>query len=125
MSFPISPISGEETMAKKSVNLDELLGGMSVEQLDEVVQRAQAQKRKAAAEARKVGFVEIEEVAKKHGLTKGDLRAHYGGGGPKRQGAVKYRHPETGEGWKGVGRKPNWVVNFESGGGDLEKLRVD
>ncbi|MBO9353754.1 H-NS histone family protein [Bordetella petrii] len=39
--------------------------------------------------------------------------------GPDLSDLVRYRHPETGQTWNGVGRPPNWIK-----GQDREQFRV-
>lgn len=39
--------------------------------------------------------------------------------------AVRYRHPtQPGLTWTGRGKRPNWLRQFEEGGGTLEQCRV-
>ncbi|CAG4925197.1 H-NS histone family protein [Paraburkholderia gardini] len=40
--------------------------------------------------------------------------------GPDLSDLVRYRHPETGETWNGMGRPPNWIR-----GKNREQFRVD
>lgn len=43
----------------------------------------------------------------------------------KRQFRIKYRHPESGETWTGLGRAPRWLVAAELQGKTREEFRVE
>lgn len=68
----------------------------------------------------------ILKLAEQAGLSREELIVKLGGyldePGALFARRQKYRHPETGESWGGIGRKPNWVKRFEAGGGRLEDL---
>lgn len=92
------------------------------EQIGARIVQLEEQKRVKALE-------EIERRAHELGLSKRDLKAHFGRKGGSRKaasprGPVKYRHPGTGQTWSGAGRKPGWVKAFESEGGDLSEIGV-
>ncbi|MCA0939339.1 H-NS histone family protein [Salipiger pacificus] len=64
-----------------------------------------------------------EALAKEHGYSLTELLEAAGQKGSK--GAPKYAHPEnSSKTWTGRGRKPKWVEEHLSNGGDLEQLAI-
>ncbi|ACD20965.1 H-NS histone family protein [Paraburkholderia phytofirmans] len=57
---------------------------------------------------------EMRQKIRDYGLTPEQLF------GPNLSDLVRYRHPETGETWNGMGRPPNWIK-----GKDRGPFRVD
>ncbi|SEI47429.1 H-NS family nucleoid-associated regulatory protein [Achromobacter sp. NFACC18-2] len=46
---------------------------------------------------------DIRQKIREYGITQGQLF------GPDLSDLVRYRHPETGQTWNGIGRPPNWI----------------
>lgn len=68
---------------------------------------------------------ELEAFVQARGFSLDDVIR--GEGGEKSRGGkveIKYRHPVSGEGWTGRGRKPRWVEAWLAQGGTLDQLRV-
>ena len=102
-----------------AINLEQ----MSLEEL----QQLQKDVKKALASyedrRKKEALVEMQEVARKHGLDFNDVVR-----GGKRGTAVsapRYRHPENPElTWAGRGRQPRWIKEMLASGTPLEDLRI-
>jgi len=89
---------------------------------------------RAAAEKTKEVFLQMRDLAAKHGLTVEDVlatggkkRRRHGSGtaptGPK--SAPKYRNPkEPTKTWTGKGRKPGWIVEALDKGKKLEDFAI-
>lgn len=58
--------------------------------------------------------VDIRSKIREYGITADQLF------GPDLSDLVRYRHPETGQTWNGVGRPPNWIK-----GKDRRLFKVD
>jgi len=58
-------------------------------------------------------LLDIRWKIKEYGITPDQLF------GPDLSDLVRYRHPETGQTWNGMGRPPNWIR-----GKDRERFRV-
>lgn len=71
---------------------------------------------------RKEALIEMQEVARKHGLDLSDVLK------TGKKGAVttpKYRHPENPElTWAGRGRQPRWIKEAIEDGKSLDDMRV-
>jgi DNA-binding protein H-NS len=84
-----------------------------------------------AEEARKAelqGVIQqIKATMAEHGITLADLGGkpgRRGGAGAKKTAEVRYRGP-NGEGWSGGrGRRPDWVLQLQAQGKDIEQYRV-
>lgn len=79
------------------------------------------------AEAREAGLRKIEEIAATHGLSAREIAERFGRGRRRRKPAAPpmYRNPENPEQtWTGRGRKPSWVLDYESRGCDLEVAKI-
>ena len=37
---------------------------------------------------------------------------------------IRFQHPETGQSWVGIGKKPNWVKAAEAAGIDINSFRI-
>lgn len=71
---------------------------------------------------RKEALIEMQEVARRHGL---DLADVVKGGKRGSVSAPKYRHPENPElTWAGRGRQPRWVKEALQQGKTLEDMRI-
>lgn len=69
---------------------------------------------------------ELKNVADRYGLSVSDLLSGAGAKAPKRETAVRFRHPEDpSKGWSGRGRKPAWIKDWEARGKSIDELRVD
>ena len=108
---------------------------LSDAQLRQVIDLATRELKKRDEGTRTRVLKEFEKIAKKAGMSVEDLigkpraprAAEKGATAPKRvkgvKGKIKYRNPE-GLTWTGHGRRPQWVLDFQSSGGDIETLRV-
>ncbi len=71
---------------------------------------------------RKEALIEMQEVARKHGLDLSDVVKS------SKKGAVsapKYRHPENPElTWAGRGRQPRWIKEAIEDGRTLDDMRI-
>ena len=92
---------------------------------DELVQLQKDVKKALATYAerrRKEALIEMQEVARKHGL---DLADVVKSGKKGSVSAPKYRHPENPElTWAGRGRQPRWVKEALEQGQSLEDMRI-
>ena len=72
---------------------------------------------------RKEALIEMQEVARKHGLDLADVVK--GGKRGASVSAPKYRHPENPElTWAGRGRQPRWIKEALQQGKNLEDMRI-
>lgn len=72
---------------------------------------------------RKEALIEMQEVARRHGLELSDVVKSSKKGAPV--SAPKYRHPENAElTWAGRGRQPRWVKEALEQGKSLEDMRI-
>lgn len=107
-----------------TINLEK----MSVKELGELIENAQATIAKKQKEERKTALKEARQAAAKWGF---DLEELMNGGakpagrkGGKRQLKPKFRHPENPElTWSGVGRKPKWIQEAEAKG-TIDSMRI-
>lgn len=101
-----------------AVNLDKMSH-------DELVQLQKDVKKALASYAerrRKEALIEMQEVARKHGL---DLADVVKGGKRGSVSAPKYRHPESPElTWAGRGRQPRWIKEALKQGKSLDEMRI-
>ena len=71
---------------------------------------------------------EMKQVAERYGFSVEELVGATGAGRKTRAPAkagVTFRHPDDpSKTWTGRGRKPNWVKEWEAGGGSVEELRA-
>jgi DNA-binding protein H-NS len=89
---------------------------------------------RAAAEKTKEVFIQMRDLAAKHGLTVEDVLANGGkkrrrrGTGPVSTGpksAPKYRNPkDPSKTWTGKGRKPGWIAEALEKGKKLEDFAI-
>lgn len=89
---------------------------------------------RAAAEKSKEVFLQMRDLAAKHGLTVEDVLANGGrkrrrrGTGPATTGpksAPKYRNPkDPNKTWTGKGRKPGWIAEALEKGKKLEDFAI-
>lgn len=101
-----------------AVNLDKMSH-------DELVQLQKDVKKALATYAerrRKEALIEMQEVARKHGV---DLSDVVKGGKKGAMSTPKYRHPENPElTWAGRGRQPRWVKEALQQGKNLDDMRI-
>ncbi len=72
---------------------------------------------------RKEALIEMQEVARKHGLELSDIVK--GGKKGSAMSAPKYRHPENPEWtWAGRGRQPRWIKDALEQGKSLDEMRI-
>lgn len=111
-------------MAKPTVDLSK----MTVEELHELVARAQERIAELEEEKRREAFAKIEEAAAAVGLSPAELLKHFGaakGRATGAKGAALYRNPENpAETWSGRGRKPGWVEAWLAAGKGLDGLKA-
>lgn len=92
---------------------------------DELVQLQKDVKKALASYAerrRKEALVEMQEVARRHGL---DLADVVKGGKKGAMSPPKYRHPENPElTWAGRGRQPRWIKEALEQGKNLDDMRI-
>jgi DNA-binding protein H-NS len=102
-----------------AINLDKL-------SYDELAQLQKDVKRAIATfedRRRKEALIEMQEVARRHGLDLSDVVKSARKGGPV--SAPKFRHPENPElTWAGRGRQPRWIKEALESGQDIEKMRI-
>jgi len=126
MSIDISKLSNEE--------LTDLGRRIAKEGRVRAVREAKEAER-AAAEKTKEVFLQIRDLAAKHGLSIEDVMANGGkkrrrrrGTGPAPTGPKsppKYRNPKDPEKtWTGKGRKPGWIVEALDKGKKLEDFVI-
>lgn len=100
----------------------------NAETLRRILKAVQDQLAETETRERETALAEMEALAAKRGLSPEEVRGHFARkrGETKRsvQNPVRYRHPKTGETWTGVGRKANWVKDFEANGGNLADVAV-
>jgi DNA-binding protein H-NS len=71
---------------------------------------------------RKEALIEMQEVARKHGLELADIVK---GGKKGSVSAPKYRHPENSAlTWAGRGRQPRWIKEALEQGKSLDDMRI-
>lgn len=102
------------------------LGQLSLGELQRLEREVPKQIERVERERRRVAFEAVEKTAAEMGLSKADLRAKFGGAGKAKDAKPEtgYRHPETGQTWAGIGRRPRWVNEFEAQGGDLASIEI-
>ncbi len=102
-----------------AVNLDKM-------SYDELVQLQKDIKKAIATyedRRRKEALIEMQEVARRHGLELSDIVK--GGKKGASVSAPKYRHPENPElTWAGRGRQPRWVKEALEQGKNLDDMRI-
>ncbi len=102
--------------------------GASVKELTILAERVE----QAIATRREERAVEmlshLARSAEEEGMDLQDVLARSSKGATRRTtlASVRYRNPEKPEEmWSGRGRKPRWLVAYEEGGGDIERLKVE
>lgn len=102
-----------------AINLDKM-------NYDELMQHQKDVKRAIATyeeRRRKEALIEMQEVARRHGLDLSDV-VKVGKKGAS-VSAPKYRHPENPElTWAGRGRQPRWIKDALEAGKSLEDMRI-
>lgn len=102
------------------------ISGLGIDELKTLQEGVEERLATLEAERREAGFEAMEEIARRHGLTKAEVAARFRGrksgkNGPKHP--VRYRNPENpSETWTGRGRRPNWVEAQVAAGKALEEL---
>lgn len=75
-----------------------------------------------AERRRKEALIEMQEVARRHGL---DLADVVKGGKKGSVSAPKYRHPKNPDlTWAGRGRQPRWIKDALQEGKSLDEMRI-
>ena len=82
-----------------------------------VAQRAEIDKQITARKSEAVANVRNHMAAL--GVSLSDLAEE-----PRAKRPAKYRHPETGATWSGVGLKPKWLTQALAEGRTLEQLKA-
>lgn len=80
-------------------------------------------------------IAEIRGLMAENGITLEDLQASLNSKGRhrmkvalgefKQKRAPKYRHPETGKTWTGLGKRPQWVHDALAAGQSLEAFAIE
>ena len=126
-----------EEMPRTSVA--DIIERMTVQELTELIEAAEAKRREKLDEARAALRAEMERKAAELGISAGDLfaqtarqettgqrtrgRKPRSDAGAKR--AAKFRNPETGEEWSGRGRPPRGLAALEAKGRDRREFAVE
>jgi len=77
------------------------------------------------AERREAAFREMEEIARRNGLTKAQVAARFRGRRNGARGPARYRNPDNpAQTWSGRGRRPKWVAAQLERGRSLQDLAV-
>ena len=123
----LRPPDSEPETRDQPIQTARSLDRLSLGELRELRAQVDAAIRTGEREVRRAAFQDLEACASELGLSRADLKAHYGG--TRRSGragaeAVRYRHPETGQTWAGTGRRPNWIKQHIAAGGTLESVAV-
>ena len=128
-------MSGQKDGDAVAVDLDR----MSVQELTELIEAAEAKRRDKLEEAKAALRTEVERKAAELGVSVDDLFAQPGQRAPEQRktrgrrprsdaGAkrtAKFRDPETGEEWSGRGRPPGWLTAQEAKGKDRKEFAVE
>ena len=90
------------------------ISGLDIDQLTDLVGKAQAEMASRERQRRKDLRAELERRVSADGYKMGDIFPELesaGGSGPRRQKRpAKYRNPQNpDESWSGIGRTPKWV----------------
>jgi len=125
MSIDLSKLSSEELGA---------LGKSIAKEIRVRSVREVKEAERAAAEKTKEVFMQMRDLAAKHGLTVEEVLANGGrkrrrrGTGPASTGpksAPKYRNPkDPSKTWTGKGRKPGWIAEALEKGKKLEDFAI-
>ena len=125
MSIDLSKLSSEELAA---------LGKSIAKEIRVRAVREAKEAERAAAEKTKEVFLQMRDLAAKHGLTVEDVIANGGrkrrrrGTGPASTGPKsppKYRNPkDPSKTWTGKGRKPGWIAEALEKGKKLEDFAI-
>ncbi len=113
----------------------QLLQGLTVADLDQVIAEAQRQREARRESGKKELGEEFRAKAAEMGLSLDELlrspastgrssgkTSQSRKGAPAASPAVKYRNPESGETWSGRGRMPKWLALAEQGGRGREEF---
>ena len=125
MSIDLSKLSSDELIA---------LGKNIAKEVRVRATREAKEAERATAEKTKEVFMQMRDLAAKHGLTVEDVIANGGrkrrrrGTGPANTGpksAPKYRNPkDPSKTWTGKGRKPGWIAEALEKGKKLEDFAI-
>jgi DNA-binding protein H-NS len=128
-------MSGQKDGDAVAVDLDR----MSVQELTELIEAAEAKRRDKLEEAKAALRTEVERRAAELGVSVDDLFVQPGQQAPEERRArgrrprsdagakrtAKFRNPETGEEWSGRGRPPRWLTAKEAEGKRREEFSVE
>lgn len=120
-----APARAEEIPA--SLSPDPALSDLSITELEALIPAAEARIKELREQERREALAKLDEMATALGLTKADLRRHYGRAAKKKspRAQARYRNPANpAETWTGNGRRPAWVEDHLSQGGQLEALAI-
>jgi len=78
------------------------------------IRALEAEAERLRRQERRNAIVEMRRKIKEYGIVPEQLF------GPDLSDLVRYRHPETGQTWNGIGRPPNWIK-----GKDREQFQVE
>ena len=89
------------------------ISGFTIDQLTELVGKAQSEMASREGQRRKDLRSELERRVAADGYTMNDIFPELGGGAAggrqRRKRPAKYRNPQTDQTWSGIGRTPKWV----------------
>lgn len=99
------------------------LSSLGIPDLQRLRAAVDARIEKLEKQQRAAAFRAVEDLAKRHGLSKGDLAARYNGAHAGER--KRYRHPSNPAlTWNGRGRRPQWLEEHLAKGGRLEELEM-
>lgn len=109
MSIDLSTLSVKE-MAELRKTLDKA-----------ITKRAESEKAEVLAAA----IAAAESVAAEKGYKLSDIGFPMPGKAPKSKGVAKYRNPnDASQTWTGKGRRPNWIIEAQNAGVDIETMAI-
>ncbi|MDY0072691.1 MAG: H-NS histone family protein [Thauera sp.] len=116
------------------------LSTLSLPELRRLQGRVETEIRRRSDTTRRSLLKQVQKMAAEQGMTLEDLLDQpeaapskpaakpgrpKGSAAPKKPSVIKYRHPtEVGKGWSGHGRRPQWILDWQAQGKDIEELAV-
>lgn len=118
------------------------LSTLSLPELRRLQGRVETEIRRRSDTTRRSLLKQVQKMAAEQGMTLEDLldqpeaaaaaskpakpgRPKSSSAAPKKPSVIKYRHPtEAGKGWSGHGRRPQWILDWQAQGKDIEELAV-
>lgn len=99
---------------------------MTPAELDDLIQDANKLKSDAERRQREECKAAVEKVLSDYGYSLEDIypRLSRVANKPKPKREAKFRNPQTGEEWTGLGRRPKWLVEAEQDGKSRDDFAV-